>query len=65
MAWLFHVLQRADGRWECQHGRPIDQHETMREAIDHCLALAAEVRPAAVVLHRPGEPPERIDVPAD
>ena len=64
MAWLFHVHQRPDERWVCRHGlEEIDDHGTPEQAVAHCLVLAAAKLPASVVLHRPGEAPERIEVP--
>ena len=63
MAWLFHVVEIADGRWAGRHGNEIDDHSGSAEAIEHCLGLAAAVKPAAVIVHRPGQPMQRIDIP--
>jgi Uncharacterized protein conserved in bacteria (DUF2188) len=63
VGWLFHVIEREDGRWVCQHGQVIDDHATMDEAVDHCREMAAAHRPATVIVHRAGEPAERIELP--
>ena len=53
MARFFRVIELADRRWACRHGREeYDVHAEMRHAIEHMRALAYAARPAELLLHR-------------
>jgi len=52
MAWYFRVIERADGRWACRHGRQqFDTHDELHHAVEHLRALALASRPAELFLH--------------
>jgi hypothetical protein len=51
MAWFFRVIELADGRWACRHGREeYDAHAELRLAIEHMRARAYPARPAELFL---------------
>jgi hypothetical protein len=53
MVWFFRVLALEDGTWQCRWGpQPFDTHESLVDAVEHCSTIAAEHRPAEVLLHR-------------
>jgi hypothetical protein len=62
MAWFFRVIELADGRWACRHGRvEYDAHAELRHAVEHMRALAYAARPAELFLHRVDGSVERIE----
>jgi hypothetical protein len=62
MAWFFRVIELADGRWACRHGREeYDAHAELRLAIEHMRARAFAERPAELLLHRLDGSVERIE----
>jgi hypothetical protein len=53
MAWYFRVIELADGRWACCHGRQqFDTHDELRHAVEHLRIVAHASRPAELSLHR-------------
>lgn len=47
------VVEASDGVWLCRQGRQdLGRHGTSSDAIEQAMALAADVRPAEVMLHR-------------
>lgn len=51
--WFFRVIELADGRWACRHGRlEYDTHDELRRAVEHMRPIARAMRPAQLLLHR-------------
>ena len=62
MAWFFRVIELADGRWACRHGREeYDAHAELRHAIEHMRALARAAGPAELFLHRLALEPQLVE----
>jgi hypothetical protein len=52
MAWYFRVVELADRDWQCRWGpQAFDTHQSLVDAVEHCATLAAEHRPAQVLVH--------------
>jgi hypothetical protein len=53
MAWFFRVLQLADDRWACRHGRvEFDIHAEVDAAVQHVRSIAKDHESAEVMVHR-------------
>jgi hypothetical protein len=61
MAWHFHVVELADGRWLCRWGlEHYDTHHVLADAVEHLTAIAASNRPAEIFLHRLAAPVQSV-----
>ncbi len=51
MEWLFHIVERSDGRWVCHHGDAVDYFSALESAIAHAHQLAGGGEHAKILVH--------------
>jgi hypothetical protein len=58
----FHVVERGDGRWACQHGLSAqDIHPDFDHAVAHIREIAGAHRPASIYAHPVDGPVKHIE----
>jgi Uncharacterized protein conserved in bacteria (DUF2188) len=51
--YFFRIVEQEDGSWSCRRGREdLDRHPELDDAIEHTTAIAREIPPSEVFVHR-------------